>query len=92
MACKVCGSGKQKEFTSEVNIHPLRGLKYLNDPCVFVFPQLLVCLDCGFTELVLEEKERNTLREHYGNEELVAEGERSTPGSDTFRADDSRVN
>ena len=74
MACIVCGSGSQKEFPSEVNIHPPHGLKYLNGPCVFAFPQLLVCLDCGFTELVLRERERSELVQHYADEERVAGG------------------
>ena len=66
MDCRNCGSAKQKEFPSEVNIHPPRGLKYLSSPCVLAFPQLLVCLDCGFAELALEESERSELVQHYG--------------------------
>jgi hypothetical protein len=61
MACSVCGSGRQKEFPSEINIHPPRGLKHLSTPGVFAFPRLMVCLDCGSTEFVLEEGERNEL-------------------------------
>ena len=91
MACRSCASGKQKGFPSEINIHPPRGLEYLSSPSVFAFPSLLVCLDCGFTELVLEERERNALRRNYGNEELVAEGERSERASSTSRGDDSPV-
>lgn len=91
MACRICGSGKQKGFPSEINIHPPRGLEYLSSPCVFVFPSLLVCLDCGFTELVLEETERTTLQRNYGNEELVGEGESGTRVSDRLHVDDSRI-
>ena len=72
MACKVCGSRRQEGFSSEVNIHPPRGLEYLNSPCVFAFPQLLVCLDCGFTEFVLEESERSELALRQEDERLAA--------------------
>lgn len=34
------------------------------------FPQLLVCLDCGFTEFVLEESERSEIEQHHGFERL----------------------
>jgi hypothetical protein len=41
------------------------GLKNVDKPTVWVFPKLLVCLDCGFTEFVIRDTER---------EELVALG------------------
>ena len=71
MACRVCGSGKQKCFPSEINIHPPHGLEYLNSPCVIAFPELLVCFDCGFTELVLGKSERRELAQHHGDEKLA---------------------
>lgn len=46
MSCTFCRSSNQTEFPSEVNIH-LPGLKNAAQPGVFVFPRLLVCLDCG---------------------------------------------
>ena len=47
MSCLSCGSKKQAEFPAEMLIH-FRGLKNLDKPGVWVFPKLLVCLDCGF--------------------------------------------
>jgi hypothetical protein len=49
MTCRSCGSQNQTKFGAEINIHFPR-LKNLDKPAVFVFPKLLVCLDCGFTE------------------------------------------
>jgi hypothetical protein len=46
MPCTFCTSGNQREFPAEVNIH-LSGLRNSQKPGVFVFPRLLVCLDCG---------------------------------------------
>jgi len=48
------------EFGAEINIH-FSGLKNLDTPAVFVFPKLLVCLDCGFTEFTLEETDLRLL-------------------------------
>ena len=38
------------------------GLKNLDKPTVFVFPQLVVCMDCGFTQFVVPETELGMLR------------------------------
>ena len=91
MDCRNCGSAKQKEFPSEVNIHPPRGLKYLSNPCVFAFPQLLVCLDCGFTEFVLEETERGELAQHYSGE-IAAEPKNDAESMRARRTAASKLN
>jgi hypothetical protein len=46
MSCLSCGSEKQAEFPAEMLVH-LEGLKNLDKPGVWLFPKLLVCLDCG---------------------------------------------
>ena len=46
MACRSCGSDNQGEFLSEIAIH----LPGLNKPHVFIFPDLLVCFNCGKPE------------------------------------------
>lgn len=56
MTCKSCSSENQRNFSSEIIVH-FSGLKNLDTPPVFVFPKLLVCLDCGFTEFVIPEGE-----------------------------------
>lgn len=60
MACKSCGSDKQNEFTAEIAIH-FPGLEGLKRPIVWVFPELLVCLNCGNAELVVPEGELRVL-------------------------------
>ena len=62
MACRSCGSANQTEFTAEIDIH-FSGLRNLNKPTVLVFPKLVVCLDCGFTQFTLPETELRLLRE-----------------------------
>ena len=56
MSCRVCNSSNQAEFPSEVNIH-LPGLKSADEPGVFVFPILLVCLDCGTSTFTTPQSE-----------------------------------
>jgi hypothetical protein len=52
MSCMVCGSDHLVKFTAEMNIH-LTGLTNLNRPSVWVFPELLVCLNCGFSPFMV---------------------------------------
>ena len=54
MRCKTCGSNNQAELDAEMLIH-FPGLKNLDKPAVFVFPKLLVCLDCGFSQFTVPE-------------------------------------
>jgi hypothetical protein len=67
---------------AEINIHFPR-LRDLDKPAVLVFPTLVVCLDCGFTEFILEETEIPLLRkraragvERLRTDEQVAAGNR----------------
>ena len=60
MACKSCGSDNQSKFGAEINIH-FPGRAGLDMPPVLVFPKLLVCLDCGFTEFTVPETEFHRL-------------------------------
>jgi len=56
MRCKSCKLESQLEFGAEMNIH-FPGLEALDKPVVWVFPKLLVCMDCGFTEFAIPETE-----------------------------------
>jgi predicted nucleic-acid-binding Zn-ribbon protein len=60
MTCRSCGSENQTKFSAEINIHFL-GLKNMDKSAVLVFPKLLVCLDCGFTEFITAETELRLL-------------------------------
>jgi hypothetical protein len=46
--CSSCGSSNQAEFSSEMVIH-LTGGKNLDNPGVWAFPKLLICMECGFS-------------------------------------------
>ena len=60
MPCKSCGSVNQSKFTAEMAIH-FPGLKNIDKPVVWVFPELVVCLDCGTAQFAVPEAELRQL-------------------------------
>ena len=54
MSCKSCGSVNQSKFTGEIAFH-FTGLKNIDRPVVWVFSELIVCLECGVTEFAVPE-------------------------------------
>jgi hypothetical protein len=61
MPCLSCGgSDNHEEFPAEMLIH-FAGIKNLDKPGVWVFPKLLVCLDCGFLQSTVPARELASL-------------------------------
>jgi hypothetical protein len=60
MTCKGCDSNKLSIFTGETAIH-FPGREGLDKSLVFVFPKLVVCFHCGFTEFTVPERELRSL-------------------------------
>ena len=60
MACASCGSTNEGKFTGEIDMH-FPGQKGLNQPTVWVFPEIFVCLDCGKARFVVPEAELRLL-------------------------------
>ena len=60
MSCNSCHSQYQRNLNGEIAIH-FPGLEGLNKPIVWVFPKLVVCLNCGLTEFVIPERELRQL-------------------------------
>ena len=60
--CTSCQSKDQRTLNGEIAIH-FPGLDGLEKPIVWVFPKLLVCLNCGFTEFVVPAVELRQLVE-----------------------------
>jgi hypothetical protein len=71
MSCMLCASGKEAEFNGEINIH-FPGLKNLDKPTVWVFPKILVCLDCGFSRFTVPQTELALLARGTGTGEALA--------------------
>ena len=62
MSCRSCQSENRAAFPSEINIH-FPGREDLDKTTVWAFPELMVCLDCGFVEFLLKKDELYRLRE-----------------------------
>ena len=56
MSCLLCESANQAELTAEMVIH-FSGPKNLDKPGVWLFPQVLVCLDCGCSRFTVPARE-----------------------------------
>jgi hypothetical protein len=53
MHCPSCASTKQAKLTVEMMIH--FGPEHLDDPGVLLFPEIEVCLRCGFSSFTVPE-------------------------------------
>jgi hypothetical protein len=62
MPCNACGSGSQKTFSAEMAIHFLE-LKDVDKSVVWIFPEVIVCLDCGLTEFFVPKDELRRLQQ-----------------------------
>ena len=60
MCCRSCASERVAEFATEMVIH-LSGMENMGMPGVMVFPKVLVCLDCGFSEFTVPESDLASL-------------------------------
>jgi hypothetical protein len=49
-----------RKFSAEINIH-FPGYEGLAKPTVWVFPQVVVCLDCGFAQFSISQSELQRL-------------------------------
>ena len=61
MACRVCGSANTQKFEGELTAS-LPDLKGLSVPPTYICQSVLVCLDCGFAELVIPTNELQALK------------------------------
>jgi hypothetical protein len=56
MSCPACRLDNQMEFSAEMMVH-LGGIKNLDNSGVVLFPKVLVCLACGFSQFTVPETE-----------------------------------
>jgi hypothetical protein len=63
MRCRNCGTSLEvKPFNGEIALH-FPGLDGLKKSIVWVFPKVLVCLECGFAEFLLPDEPMEELRD-----------------------------
>ena len=71
LPCKVCGSENVQKLRGEIAMR-VPGLKNIDKPVVWLFPDILVCMDCGIAEFavpgdelrLLARREAATERQH----------------------------
>jgi len=56
---------QQSNFSAEINVH-FPGREGRDEASILLFPGLLVCLECGFTELTISQKELPSLARGVG--------------------------
>ena len=56
MSCLKCGLDNQMEFSAEMMVH-LGGIKNLDNSGVVLFPKILVCVSCGFSQFTVPKTE-----------------------------------
>ena len=62
MSCKSCSSDNLRKFKTEIAVH--FPFSENNDKAhVFLFPEILVCLKCGYAEIVVPEDKLRVLAE-----------------------------
>ena len=60
ITCARCSSENLSQFSAEMNFH-FPGWNGLEKPTVWVFPEVAVCLNCGFAEFSMPEGELREL-------------------------------
>ena len=70
MPCLSCASNYQAEFAAEMIIH-FSGIKNFDNPGVWAFPKLLVCLDCGFSPFTVPVTELQLLANRVSTSETL---------------------
>ena len=85
MACVLCASSNEVEFPSEIILHfPFSGLENLDKHGVFVYPKVLVCLDCGLSRFTTPETEAAALANGVGRQ-MKARNRRSVTAAEVER-------
>jgi hypothetical protein len=61
MLCKKCASTRQQNFSGELAV-AFSGIERIGHSPVYICQKVLVCLDCGYAELVIPATELEKLR------------------------------
>ncbi len=64
MSCPSCASGNQSEFPFEMLVH-FACLENLSKTGIFLFPKILVCMDCGFLQYRVPASQLSLLAENH---------------------------
>jgi uncharacterized protein (DUF2225 family) len=71
--CPSCSSKNQRKMNAEVALH-FTGLQGLDKPIVWAFPEVSICLNCGFAVFKLPNAPLKELRHSTDTDNLVRAG------------------
>jgi hypothetical protein len=67
--CPSCSSKTQRKLNAELALH-FPGLQGLDKPIVWAFPEVLICLNCGFAVFALADAPLKELGQTYTDDDL----------------------
>jgi hypothetical protein len=73
VGCFSCSSKNQQVFNGELALH-YPGLEGLDKSIVWAFPEILICLDCGFAVFALGDDALKEARQLYVGEDVTETG------------------
>jgi hypothetical protein len=76
MACKKCGSANERSFKAELTA-AFKEIESLNQAPVYMSQDILICLDCGHTELTFPPKALELLRRASSGRNTLSKSSRS---------------
>jgi hypothetical protein len=71
MSCHTCRSDDRREYSAEMLVHG-GGIKNIDNSGVMLFPKLLVCVHCGFSQFTVLKAELPSLASIQPSERLAA--------------------
>jgi hypothetical protein len=80
MACKKCASANERSFKAEVTA-AFREIESLNQSPVYMSQDILICLDCGHTELTFPAKALEQLQRTPSGRNTVSRSSRGGSGA-----------
>jgi hypothetical protein len=69
VSCPSCSSRNHRKLNAELALH-FQGLQGLDKPIVWAFPEVLICLNCGFAVFALADAPLRELGQTYQDEDL----------------------
>jgi hypothetical protein len=69
IGCPSCSSKNQRILNAELGLH-FPGLQGLDKPIVWAFPEVLICLNCGFAVFALADAPLKELGQTYTDDDL----------------------
>jgi hypothetical protein len=71
--CTSCSSSNHRKLNAEIALH-FPGLQGLTKPIVWAFPEVVICLNCGFAAFALTEAPLKELRQPYTDDDIPSTG------------------